>query len=337
MIQEAAKVLFRDIGQKAVTAGRVSEGPLKHKRIDKPSFEEAEKLDANGRWKEAANHYYTLFTDVKDPRDKAEAFILLGQMYINLVKYSVAEKFFIEKSNFIERELAGWDRTFYRARVVEKLGWIYDYCGRPKEALINFETARKLLTKKASISPSVLRVYETSNHFAGRQLTILAWQGENPEENLKLARQRFEESISIYDTLEKEGAPDSAANGFQYAWLVRVDILAGDLDKAKDDLERMYNLFNEVIRENPGSGVMGYYYLLKGRLNLEKKKFQDAREAFKEAYRINTDVVQYRPSQADALFGLALCAWLENKKDEALEFAKKAVNLNPNLPKRGYI
>lgn len=337
MIQEAAKVLFRDIGQEVVTAGRVSERPLKHKRIDKPSFEEAEKLDVNGRWEEAANHYDTLFTGVKNPRDKAEAFILLGQMYINLAKYSVAEKFFIEKSNFIERELAGWDRTFYRARVVEKLGWIYDYCGRPRDALVNFEAARKLLSEKVLTSPAVLRVYETSNHFTGRQLTILAWQGENPEENLKLARQRFEESISIYDRLEKEGAPDPAAKGFQYAWLVRVDILVGDLNKAEDDLERMRDLLSKVIRENPGSGVMGYYYLLKGRLDLEREKIQEAKEAFQEAYRINTDIVRYKPSQADALFGLALCAWLEKKESEALKLAKKAVSLNPNLPKRGYI
>lgn len=99
----------------------------------------------------------------------------------------------------------------------------------------------------------------------------------------------------------------------------------------------MHDLFSKVTKENPGSGVMGYYYLLEGRLNLEKRKFQEAREAFRETYRINTEVVRYVPSQADALFGLALCDWLENRKDEALESAKKAIDLNPNLLKRGYI
>lgn len=336
MIQEVAKVLFKEIGAEEVTTG-ISEKPPKHRKIDKPSFEEAEKLDANGRWKEAASHYYTIFTNTRNSKDKAESFILLGQMYINLFRYSLAERFFREESGLIEKELAGWDRTFYKARVMEKLGWVYDYYGRPKEALANFKAARELLSERAFILPAVLRVYETSNHFLGRQLTILAWQGENPDKNLKLAAQRFEESLSIYDKLEKTSAPDPAAKGFQYAWLARVHMMEGDLGKTEDDLEKMHDLFSKVAKENPGNGAMGYYYLLEGRLDLEKRKFQEAREAFKEAYRINTKIVRYVPSQADALFGLALCDWLEDRKDEALESAKRAINLNPNLPKRGYI
>lgn len=337
VVQEAAKALFKNIQIEAAPTGEISKKLPKHKKAKNPSFKKAKRLDANGTWEEAANHYYTIFTSPKNPKDKAEAFILLGQMYINLSKYSVAERFFKEKSGFVEKELAGWDRIFYKARVMEKLGWIYDYYGRPKEALVNFEAARKLLSERAFLSPAVLRVYETSNHFLGRQLTILAWQGENPDKNLKLAAQRFEESLSIYDRLEKTGAPDPAAKGFQYAWLARVHMMEGDLDKTEDDLEKMHDLFSKVTKENPGSGAMGYFYLLKGRLDLEKRKLQEARKAFKEAYRINTKVVRYVPSQADALFGLALCDWLEKKKDKALESAKRAVGLNPNLLKRGYI
>lgn len=337
IVQEAARALFKDIQIEVAPIGQISEEPPRHKKLKDPSFEKARRLDANGRWKEAANHYYTIFTSTRDLKNKAEAFIHLGQAYINLARYSVAEKFLIERSGFIEKELMGWDRIFYKARVMEKLGWIYDYRGRPKEALVNFKTARKLLSRRAFVSPSVLRVYETSNHFVGRQLTILAWQGEDRDKNLKSAAQRFEESISIYDRLERTGVPDPAAKGFQYAWLARVHIMEGDLDKVEDDLENMHGLFSKVIKENPGSGVMGYYHLLKGRLDLEKRKLQEAREDFKEVYRINTDVIRYRPSQADALFGLALCDWLENRKDEALKSAKKAINLNPDLLKRGYI
>lgn len=337
IVQEAAKALFKGMQIKAAPLGKISEEPPKHKKVKNPSFEKAKKLDANGKWEEAANHYYTIFTNTKNPKDKAEAFICLGQMYINLFRYPLAERFFKEESGFIKGELVGWDRTFYKARVMEKLGWIYDYYGRPKEALANFKAARKLLLERAFVSPAVLRVYETSNHFMGRQLTILAWQGDNPAKNLKLARRRFEENLSIYDKLEKTGAPDPAAKGFQYAWLARAHMMEGDLDKAGDDLKKVHDLFSKVIKENPGSGVMGYYYLLKGRLDLEKRKFQEAREAFKEACRINTEVIRYVPSQADALFGLALCDWLENRKDKALESAKKAIDLNPSLLKRGYI
>lgn len=337
MVQEAARALFKDIQIEVAPVGQISEGTPKHKKVKNPSFEKAERLDANGKWEEAANHYYTIFTNTRNPKDKAEAFILLGQTYINLAKYPVAERFFRGGSGFIEKELAGWNRTFYKARVMEKLGWIYDYCGRPKKALANFKAAREILSERVFASPAILRIYETSNHFIGRQLTILAWQGEDPDKNLKSAAQRFEESLFVYDRLEKTGAPDPAAKGFQYAWVARVHMIEGDLDKAEDDLEKMHDLFSKVTKENPGSGVMGHYYLLKGRLNLEKRKPQEARKAFKKAYRINTEVVQYVPSQADALFGLALCDWLENRKDEALESAKKAIDLNPNLLKRGYI
>lgn len=100
IVQKAAKALFKDIQIEIAPLGKISEEPPKHERVKKhkkiknPSFEKAKRLDANGKWEEAANHYYTIFTSTRNPKDKAEAFILLGQIYINLFKYPLADRFF---------------------------------------------------------------------------------------------------------------------------------------------------------------------------------------------------------------------------------------------------
>lgn len=78
-----------------------------------------------------------------------------------------------------------------------------------------------------------------------------------------------------------------------------------------------------------------------GKISEENPKHKKIKNpSFEKAKRLDANGKREEAAnhcQADALFGLALCDWLENRKDEALEFAKKAIDLNPNLLKRGYI
>lgn len=302
-----------------------------------PSFEEACNLDNNGRWRQAANHYYTIYSQTIDPLQKAKAFIGLSQMYINLVKYNLSRKFLLENKESIISSLSGWDKIFYEAQVFEKLGWINDYFGETDEAITNFSQARQLLSERAKIDNYVLRVYETSNHFLGRQYAILAWKEDQPQTDTSLAVERFKESVQIYEKLRAVGKPDDAAEGFQYGWLCRMSILQGDYKEAEDYLLKTHQFFTHVTKDRPGSGIMGYYYLLLGRLKLEQGDYQESRESFSEALRINTEVINYPSSQADAILGMGLSDYYLGNKEKAKQEVLKSLSINPSLLYRGYI
>lgn len=305
--------------------------------INDPSFNVAKDLDNNGRWRESSNHYHTLFANTKDPLQKAEAYIGYAQSLINLVKYIKAKNFLKEQKDDVISKLDGWNKTFYEARVFEKLGWINDYLGEADEAISNFSRAINLLSEKSKIDSTVLRVYETSNHFLGRQYAILAWQGKDVEMNSLEAIERFKESIKIYEKLRKVGWSDDAAEGFQYAWIARMHILQGKFIEAEKDLAKMKELFTKAVIDHPDSGVLGYYHLILGRLNFETGNYQKARENFVEALRINTEVVNHPSSQADAFLGIALCDFSLGEKEKSKDELVKALTLNPGLLYRGYI
>lgn len=305
--------------------------------VTDPSFEKAKDLDKNGKWEQATNNYYTLYKEASEPIHRAQAYILLSQMYINLVKYNLARKFLLENKDRVVGNLSGWEKTFYEAQTFEKLGWINDYLGEIDEAIINFSHAKRLLSEEAKRDDKVLRVYETSNHFLGRQYAILAWQGQNTTSNVVQAVERFKESVQIYENLRIKGKADDAAEGFQYGWLTRMHILQGSYQEAKDDLIKMHKLFNKALKKRPGSGLMGYYYLLLARLRFEQGKYQESRESFTEALRINTEVVNYPSGQADAILGMGLCDYYLKEKEKAKVKIQQALALNPSLLYRGYI
>lgn len=307
------------------------------KLISDPSFMLAAELDNNGKWKEAANHYYSIFTKSTSAHERGEAYFLLGQMYMNLVRYNLARKFLLDNKSNILSALSGWDKTYCEARIFEKLGWINDYFGEIREGIKNFSQARKLLSRKSKTDYTVLRIYETSNHFLGRLYAISAWQDIDPKKNVKLAVERFRESIDIYRKLARSGKSDKVSLGFQYAWMARMHMLSGKLQETSKDLNMVKRLFSNAIKSRPGSGVLGYYYLLLGRFNIEKGNYTKAKKDFAEALRINTEVVKYSSSQADAIFGMAICDFANGKKDEARKEVSKALSLNPSLLYRGYI
>jgi len=307
--------------------------------VDNPSFEEAKNLDNNGKWKDSADHYYTIFTTTNNPLEKAESYIQLAQTLINLVKYIKARGFLLENKDNVLANLSEPDKTFFEARVFEKLGWINDYLGETKEAISNFSRARDLLSEKANKDDSILRIYETSNHFLGRLYTILAWQANetDTDKDTEKAIERFNESIQIYEKLRSRGKKDDAAEGFQYAWLARVHIMQGYHTQTEKDLEKMKELFETTVQERPGSGVLGYYHLLLGRLKFEQNDLKSSRENFAESLRINTEVLNYPSSQADALLGMALCDYSLGEIEKSKEETQKALFLNPSLLYRGYV
>lgn len=336
-LQEAEQHLRKelDLGESKQAVAKVD---FPHSKIIKDaSLEIAAEFDQNGQWDRSTDHYYTVMTTGKTPLDRAEGFIGLAQNYINLVNYDVAENLLKESFTKIKDSLTGWEQNFYQARVWEKLGWIYDYYGKPEEATPYFKRAINILEEKAMSDDKILRIYETSNHFLGRQYVIMASQGKSPAENIKQAINRFQKSLEIYQKFREKENDDPVAEGFQYAWLTRCHLLLGQLDLAEKDLKQMRLLFEEHKKLYPGSGVLGYYYLLLGRLKIERNQPDEARKDFAEALRINREVVQYKASQADALYSLAICALMKNQKDQAKALAEEAIKLNPNLLVRGFI
>ena len=114
-------------------------------------------------------------------------------------------------------------------------------------------------------------------------------------------------------------------------------MMDGNLARAQDNLSKTKKLFEEHISDYPESGLLGYYHLLCGRLFVERGEIPKAKENFDEALRISTQVVNHLPTQADALFGLAICEYLEGNKGAAREKALEAVKVNRRLLDRGYI
>lgn len=307
------------------------------KIIHSASLKIAADLDQNGQWSKSTDHYYTIMEKGDVPGDRAEAFIGLVQNYINLVCYDAAEKLLRDGFVRIENDLTGWEKDFYRAQVWQKLGWVYDYYGKPEEASEYFKKSLAVLEERAEDDDRVLRVYETSNHFLGRQLVIMARQGKSPKENVQQAIKHFTKSMEIYKNFRAKGKTEPAAEGFQYSWLARCHMILGQFDLAVSDIEQMKVLFEEEKSLYPGTGVLGYYYLLLGRLKIELNQPQQAEQDFNEALKINREVVQYRASEADALYGLALCALMQNQKDQAKRLTLEAIQLNPHLLIRGFI
>jgi tetratricopeptide (TPR) repeat protein len=91
------------------------------------------------------------------------------------------------------------------------------------------------------------------------------------------------------------------------------------------------------MRHRRGSGMMSYYFLLVGNLEFEKGHIKKAKKAYKESLRISSEVMNYPPSQADALVGIAMCNNELGQKTLAKRHFEKALRLNPNLTTRGYV
>ena len=143
--------------------------------VERKGLIEADRLDANGKWKEAAEIYRSIARESKNPVERGEAFIGHGQMYINMTDYGRAREIFEKEAPEYEHALSGWEREYFKARVLEKMGWVYDYEGDTKNAIRNFSQARNILGEKARIDNRVKKVYETSNHFLGRAYVIEAF------------------------------------------------------------------------------------------------------------------------------------------------------------------
>lgn len=311
---------------------------LELKEAESASLERARKLGMHGRtWVDSVADLYTVFVKEPDPKIRIEAVVELSQMLINLGRYRQARQF-LERGKEVGEKLEGNKKFYWLARVEEKTAWIDDYEGNFLSEISHLKEARTLLTHVPRNEWNVDEegLSSTITHFTGRAHLGLAHRGVNRQANTALAIDSFKKDLARYIVLRDSGKPVPQGEGFNHGWLARCYILLGNLPLAEKEIEMARNFFGEVIEQNPKSGIMAHYHLLKGKLLAKKREIVPARKDFEESLRIRQEIEPYLKGETDGMMGIAWTYFAEGKHGAAFYYWFSAIKAMPIYLTRGF-
>lgn len=224
--------------------------------VDSPSLQEARNLDANGRWLNAANHFFTLAESESDPNKQALYKISGIQMLINLGD--------LDQANEMLDSITP-DDSETEALIYEKRAWIADYDG-------NFEKELQLLNL-AHQRTSDKDLLSTINHFLGRAHLGLG--------NSKLARRHFETGL-------KAAINQNSLVGVAFAlsWIARCDLFENNVADARKRLPTIKTGFVFHKQQHPDSGIESSYYFIEGEVRAAEGNRDKAIESFETVLEI---------------------------------------------------
>ncbi|TSC88431.1 MAG: hypothetical protein G01um101416_99 [Microgenomates group bacterium Gr01-1014_16] len=291
--------------------------PIRVVEIENPSFDQGKQLESGGKWKDALSHFCSLAAKTENLQERGSCYIEAAQMCVNYGRFGQARKF-LAIGNEIAASLNGDDGLYLQARVLEKGAWIDDYEGRFTDSLRDLANSRQLLAQIPSDNwgQNEQTLASTLDHFSARAHVGLAMNREKPAENLLAARSYIDRE------LQKNLPPDN--RGFQFAWLVRIALLEGNIDEAERYLREVKVLWRDKER-----GILAHYHLLKGGIAMAKGDYQPALQDFEEALRIREEVEEYPKGKADALIGIASAYWAKGHVGAAVVYAGLAIREYP--------
>lgn len=299
------------------------------------TFREAKLLDEKGEYQKAGDIYVHLAKHSDKDREKAQAFVLIAQMYINLTAYDLALTSLDKNIRQIKKlDLDDWEKDYYLGQVYEKYGWVYDLIGEPQKAIESLLKAKRIVKPHIEKNNKVVKTLETIDHFLGRQYTMATWI-DHDIEPANTALKYFNEALKLDMLLKKHGIEVDGAIGFQFLWRARVNMLQGNLASANSDLSETKDYFDNEVRENRGAGLMAYYEIQKGRLAIEEGEWDVAEDFFQNSFESNSN--NYPKNRADSLCGIAVIAQYRNDRELAVKLIYEALEVFPYLIKRHFL
>ncbi|MDO8638536.1 MAG: hypothetical protein Q7R43_03095 [Candidatus Daviesbacteria bacterium] len=302
--------------------------------VNGATFDNATSLDKEqGKFRDSANTFYTLYRIYGSPEIKLEALTGLVQQLINLHDFATA-RHFLERGRSLLHVLPVNNGNQYRKAFLEnKLGWIADYEFGFEEAKSHFLNAERILNVIPLDGWTTRERYLASDnlHWQGREACQLASVGINKSQNIELAYQKLREAIES----DEEESVDQV--GFGYLWLARTDIINRTYFAANADLTECENHFQSYIKNHPGrKDLLAHPSLVRGYLNFRQSNLEEAEANFQQALEIRMGG-DYSKGWADALVALALVDIRRGNIPSALGNFMRAVKTNPYSAARVFL
>lgn len=267
----------------------------------------------------------------QNPDKEAEKLTLQIQGNIDAANFGIARRLNKRLKKTV-LALSGDGRDFYEATTYEKAGWIDGYETGYAQSLRNFRRAKEIIATRipgSSRDKKTEELYWTTIHFAARARVGLASQGINREENLKIARNGFNEDKEHFLQLAKAGEfhPDNIA--FQDGWLAIVSMMEGKFEEAHASATAMSERFRQSLQPDQESADTAHAYLVEGLIFTEEGNFDEARKQFFKAEEIRRVIAPDRLRRGFALAGIARTFYREGAYLRAAKYGLNAAISHP--------
>ncbi len=269
------------------------------------SLTAAQGLDARGKWRQAADHFYTISVGKGPLQDRIEGILGVAQMRINWAAFDLARKTLVLTPKMTGELLEEPDlQARFNLQCLIKEGWCLDLEGRFKKSSEVFQEAYVLAGKLGD--PGAI---STANHFLARAFLGQAAEasGDVPA-HIKRARHFYNYELK---QLTSPGMQAPANVGFQYTGLARLDLLEEQYDLAQNKLELARENFELFLKDHPDSAIMGHYHQVKGELLFRTDRPSSALLEFSQAFDLSCNLNRpHYVEAAEAARGLAKCSLL---------------------------